>query len=814
MWTADKSRSALNSRSRLALRPLPVARILVRFIPRRSARSGPTSPSSTEIPTEQLFLEMRIGETQSLSNLAPQEVGLLAYERDETIIINLLHATEGDVRISGNSLTMWQIPISSLEPLEKKEVLLRGGQHGMQFPVHATLMRVPLQPSSHVRRKRLLLWDSHGFVVHQAFEAQYLAWERHAAKQLQQPSGTKASWEDRRLSRPRDADGFPLRCELEDVTLLRRGMPDLLRSQAWKELSGADLVAAARAEDYYEELVRQAHLEGTDWHRDIVQDIPRTFPDHPFLCDIRGRQMLERVLLAYSLHNPKVGYCQAMNFLCAFLLLYMDEQSAFWCLSRIIEDRMAGYYIRGMVQVQVDQMLLSLVIEEQLPELHNHLAALEVALCTITMRWFMCLFIGIVPPETTARIWDCFLQDGRDVIFRCTVALLRMHSQEILACHSFEEVFEKLKQLPVGTFDADALMLLAYEDDSVLLRLMELRAQKEDLFYEQVSSKPHAIPLSMPGGEGTMDLADILELAPSEHNSSSSHESSEQDHSSSSSSDSSGEGVLASVGSSAIDGCTSLLDNAGRAMDQLGERLAGGRSHSDKGWLSSSEYSALKQFVFPHELEEYEQKYCSLLEPGQSCLDLQGFQSALGGASSFVDSCFEQFDSDGDGYLSMCEYIKAMHLLSRADPQQQAELLFESLQRNGTVSGPDLQHTVQRHYESACRQAGGVAEEALLGVAQLVEDSFERASGAQELNREEFCQLCTSGHPTLWAAVHQSSVGASHQREARLKLMNDDLYAAQQEMLGCPRSMRTSLKHRIDELDRICRDFHDFHRSL
>ena len=53
-------------------------------------------------------------------------MGLLAYERDEMIIINLLQATEGDVRISGNSLTTWQIPIASLAPLEKKELLLRG----------------------------------------------------------------------------------------------------------------------------------------------------------------------------------------------------------------------------------------------------------------------------------------------------------------------------------------------------------------------------------------------------------------------------------------------------------------------------------------------------------------------------------------------------------------------------------------------------------------------------------------------------------------------------------------------------------------
>ena len=83
MWSttdANKSRSALDSRSRLALRPQPVARILVRFAPDRTlgvhrtpSLGSPQSPQQS-IPTEQLFLEMRVGATQSLSNLAAQQV--------------------------------------------------------------------------------------------------------------------------------------------------------------------------------------------------------------------------------------------------------------------------------------------------------------------------------------------------------------------------------------------------------------------------------------------------------------------------------------------------------------------------------------------------------------------------------------------------------------------------------------------------------------------------------------------------------------------------------------------------------------------
>ena len=50
--------------------------------------------------------------------------------------------------------------------------------------------------------------------------------------------------------------------------------------------------------------------------------------------------MLRRVLLAFSVQNPRIGYCQSMNFLAAALLLALDrsEEKAFWVLVCLIDD--------------------------------------------------------------------------------------------------------------------------------------------------------------------------------------------------------------------------------------------------------------------------------------------------------------------------------------------------------------------------------------------------------------------------------------------------------------------------------------------
>jgi hypothetical protein len=62
------------------------------------------------------------------------------------------------------------------------------------------------------------------------------------------------------------------------------------------------------------------------------------------LSDFRERYSLKQrsmfyVLAAYSMYNMEVGYCQGMSVLAGLLLLYMDEEEAFWGLSVLLADK-------------------------------------------------------------------------------------------------------------------------------------------------------------------------------------------------------------------------------------------------------------------------------------------------------------------------------------------------------------------------------------------------------------------------------------------------------------------------------------------
>ena len=79
------------------------------------------------------------------------------------------------------------------------------------------------------------------------------------------------------------------------------------------------------------------------------------------------------MLKAYASHNPTVGYCQSLNFISGMMLLFLQEEDAFWLLLTVVDTLLPkDCYSRSMIGTHVDQLVLAKIIESSLPELHTY----------------------------------------------------------------------------------------------------------------------------------------------------------------------------------------------------------------------------------------------------------------------------------------------------------------------------------------------------------------------------------------------------------------------------------------------------------
>lgn len=241
--------------------------------------------------------------------------------------------------------------------------------------------------------------------------------------------------------------------------LVRGGIPLVYRSKLWLECSGG---LDMREPGIFGDLL--AHVDEHDLVCvEIEKDVGRTMPLNVFFGgDGAGVDKLRRVLRAYSRRNPAVGYCQGMNLVTSTLLLvHADEEEAFWVLSAIIERILPDdFFSPSLLPSRACPLVLLDYVQETMPKLYTHLTALGVDLPAICFSWFLSLFTDCLPIETLFRVWDVFLVDGLDVLFRVALGILRSNEQELLECESNSAVYVSLENLPTRMWQSDKLLQL------------------------------------------------------------------------------------------------------------------------------------------------------------------------------------------------------------------------------------------------------------------------------------------------------------------------------------------------------------------
>lgn len=155
--------------------------------------------------------------------------------------------------------------------------------------------------------------------------------------------------------------------------LVRRGIPVAYRALVWPKISLAGRYRQKYPDNYYQELLSRKHELDPKVEIDIDKDTDRTFPEHDYYSGGGGGcAILKRVLVAHALHNPTIGYCQSLNFVAGMMLLFMEEEEAFWMFITVVDTLLPhDYYTASMVGTYIDQFVFSHIIKTRLDKIHR-----------------------------------------------------------------------------------------------------------------------------------------------------------------------------------------------------------------------------------------------------------------------------------------------------------------------------------------------------------------------------------------------------------------------------------------------------------
>lgn len=184
------------------------------------------------------------------------------------------------------------------------------------------------------------------------------------------------------------------------------------------------------------------------------------------------------------------------NFICFAFIYYLT------CFTFML--LFLDYYTQNMLGLQMDQEVLGELIRLKVPTVWKVLNQHNVMWTLVVSRWFICLYIDILPVEvrttqgyqylvklnqcllslsgcqsydvttviilcelsieinnrqwhfqTVLRIWDCLFYEGSKILFRVALTLIHHHQNLISQAQSLPEICERFKQITHGEFVED-----------------------------------------------------------------------------------------------------------------------------------------------------------------------------------------------------------------------------------------------------------------------------------------------------------------------------------------------------------------------
>ena len=170
---------------------------------------------------------------------------------------------------------------------------------------------------------------------------------------------------------------------------VRKGLPQPIRGQIWRYLSGAKLLEDVKGE-LYDKL---QHVEVAPNETVIIADVQRTFRGRHVLFESGGgvgQERLFNVLRAVSVYDETLGYCSGMNHIVGLLLLFLNEKDAFYCFVSLLRGhkyKLRSMYVSGMPRLMIALYTLDKLVGKTLPKIYGRFQEEHIEVHMFAATW-------------------------------------------------------------------------------------------------------------------------------------------------------------------------------------------------------------------------------------------------------------------------------------------------------------------------------------------------------------------------------------------------------------------------------------------
>jgi len=211
--------------------------------------------------------------------------------------------------------------------------------------------------------------------------------------------------------------------------------------QVWSLTTGASHLREQHPAGFYAHLLQCMDQLSPIAVEDIAKDLDRTLPERSLPL-----QALQRLLSAFALLDPVVGYCQGMNCIAGALLLFFpaeeQEEDVFWLLAAILTSRRA-MYVPCMAGCTLATRVMDDLLSFYEGDVSSHLRKLDVSFGRVCSTWLLCLFVEApLPVESCARVWDIFWLVGEPAVYATGLALVQLNRKQLLTASTLERAMD------------------------------------------------------------------------------------------------------------------------------------------------------------------------------------------------------------------------------------------------------------------------------------------------------------------------------------------------------------------------------------